>query len=133
MDFTPRTEEELKKFELLPEGDYDFDVLQADDAMSKSGKQMIKLTLGVYASSGNRINVFDYLMSAVEYKLKHFCDSVGLVAEYQQGTLTADMCTNRSGRCSLKVQTDKSGQYDPKNVVKDYIAPNSTKDEDIPF
>ena len=48
LEFQPKTEEELKTFVLLPEGEYDFDVIGAEEQTSKSGNAMIKLTLKVY-------------------------------------------------------------------------------------
>lgn len=138
LNFTPRTEEELKKTLLLPEGEYDFEVTGAEDTVSKQGNAMIKLTLKVFAPDGNTTPVYDYLLEALEYKVKHFCDSVGLINEYQAGTLDADMCSNRMGRCFLKIDKDKTGKYDDKNMVKDYIgqainAADIASTDDCPF
>lgn len=122
LEFQPKSEEELKKTILLPDGEYDFDVTGAEEAVSKtSGKEMIKLTLKVYALDGNTTPVYDYLLSSLEYKIKHFCDTAGLQTEYQMGILTADMCLNRCGKVKLGIQKDKTGQYEDKNVVKDYV------------
>src|SRR3990170_3215969 len=100
MKFAAKTDKELEIMGLLPKGEYDFDVLKASDEISKEkGNVMIKLTLGVYPLEGERVTVFDYILEAVAYKLKHFCDSTGLAKEYAEGHLTADMCANRSGRC----------------------------------
>lgn len=134
LNFTPKTEEELNKSVLLQKGEYDFEVMKAEEALSKSGNDMIKLTLKVYGPNGETAHVYDYLLVAMEFKLKHFCDSVGLVAEYESGQLTADMCGGRAGRCKLAVETDASGKYDDKNVVKDYVASfGPVPADDTPF
>lgn len=138
LNFTPKTEEELKG-PLFQKGEYDFDIIGAEDTASKAGNQMIKLLLKVYHSDGSVTQVFDYLLETLEYKIKHFCDTTGLAIEYQSGVLDADMCLNRSGKCKLDIQKDKSGQYEDKNVVKDYIgigvdaATIAGIDDSVPF
>lgn len=145
LSFTPRSEQELKSFDLLPAGEYDFEVLAAEHAVSKkTGAPMIKLKLGVYRENGSQQFVWDYLVGAMEAKLRHFCDTTGLLGKYQAGTLSPDDCTGRSGKVKIVVTKDKDGRYPDRNEAKDYvcrpakpIAPaakneNETPD-DIPF
>lgn len=134
MRFTPKTEKEVNKFDLLAKGDYDFEVVKAENTFSKkTGAEMIKLELDVFSESGYRNRVFDYLLGSVEYKVKHFCDATALKPEYDAGELTADMCIGRSGRCSIGIQIDKAGQYQDKNIVKDYIPMGTPQtDDDLP-
>ncbi len=147
MTFKPKTEKEIAESQLLPDGEYDFEVLEAEDTTSKtSGAPMIKAVLGIYV--GDRIGrrVTDYWLASMEAKLRHFCDCVGLLAEYEAGSLSADMCKGRSGRVKLNVQKDKAGQYPDKNGVRDYClraakplateptsAKKSDKPDDLPF
>jgi hypothetical protein len=122
LSFQPRTEEELAKANLLPDGEYDFEILSAEHATSKkTGASMIKLKLGVFATDGRQAHVFDYLVPAMEHKLRHFCDSTGLLPQYQSGSLTPDDCQGRSGKCKLVIREDKTNTYPPKNEVKDYV------------
>lgn len=141
MNFTPKTEDELNTFEVFPKGEYDFDVVKAADKISSNGNPMIEISISIYAQDGRKNNVFDYLLEIVAYKLKHFCEAVGLSKEYQAGTLTADMCLNRAGKCIIGIQP-KKGEYAEKNIVKDYIPLDaaaaaldafSKREEDIPF
>lgn len=120
VNFKPKSEKEIQEAQLLPAGEYDFDVLESEDARSKSGNDMIKVKLGIY--NGDRItsHIFDYLMPAMEAKLRHFCDTAGLLAEYESGSLTAEMCKGRSGKAKVIIQEDKTGQYPSRNSVKDY-------------
>lgn len=124
MNFAPKTEEEIKKDALLPAGDYDFEVIEAADKISKtSGNPMIALKLNVYSGDGGTRHVYDYLMEQMAYKLRHFCQFTGLIEKYQAGTLTAQDCLGRVGRVSLR-QKIQDG-YDPKNEVKDYVNANA--------
>ncbi len=139
MNFSHKKEEEVNTFDVFPKGEYDFDVVKAQDATSKAGNSMIKLEIDIYAQNGKKSRVFDYLLESIAYKLKHFCDAVGLVKEYESDCITADMCSGRSGRCKIEIQADKTGEYSDKNVVRDYckkIVVDTNLDissEDLPF
>lgn len=148
MQFTPKSEKEVSQFSLIPRGEYDFEVLEASEGPSKSsGNDQITVKLGLYVGDKRRL-VWDYISPAKEYKLRHFCDSVGLLAKYESGALTANDCVGRSGKCKIDIQHDKQGFYQDKNIVKDYsLRPakplSSTQereepiqppvDEDLPF
>lgn len=126
MKFTPksqdtitREERERKAKRLLPPGDYDFEVIQAEDKVSNAGNDMIKLTLRVFAPDGTTVLVDDYLMEKMAYKLRHFADGTGLTARYDSGEMVAFDCVGASGKVTLKHET--SEKYDPKCVVKDYV------------
>jgi len=146
MNFTPKSEMELTEDRLAKDGDYDFKVLEASDETSKSGNAMIKLKLGVFNGDALRWHVFDYLVPQMEVKLRHFCDCTGLLADYESGSLSAQFCRGRAGRCRLVIE-EGEGSYPDKNVVKDYIlrkakplAPPAVQpaqpapgEEDVPF
>ena len=120
MDFKPKTEKEIKEEMIFPAGDYDFDVLTAEDTVSKSsGNSMIKIKLGVYVGSQIR-RIDDYLLPSMSAKLRHFCDTTGLLSKYESGTLEAADCLGRAGRVKIVVDPAKEA-YPEKNAVKDYI------------
>ena len=154
MRFKPKTEQQIMDERLAPEGNYGFVVEKAEDTRSKSGNDMIKLELRVYRKDNSYFHVFDYLLEAMMFKLKHFCDATELSHKYEDGTLQARDCIGKRGYVKIIVQEDKTGQYEPKNAVKDYVtdkdnskaAVNSAKpkgeeapdtsdfdDSDIPF
>lgn len=118
--FTPKTEAQILAEQLAPAGDYDFEILSAEDQTSKSGNPMIKLKLGVYNGDAMRWQIYDYLVGAMEAKLRHFADTCGLLAVYESGRLSAQECTGRAGKVRLVVK-EGDGKYPAKNEVKDYI------------
>lgn len=120
MDFNPKTEQEVAEAALAPAGEYDFDILSAEDTISKSGNPMIKVNIGLYIDGAVKNRVFDYLLPAMEAKLRHFCDTVGLLSQYEAGTLEAADCIGRSGRVKIVIEP-AIGSYSAKNSVKDYI------------
>jgi hypothetical protein len=121
MEFKPKSEKEIMESNLAPEGDYDFNILAAEDTVSKSKNAMIKVKLGLYSGESIRWHIFDYLVPAMEAKLRHFCDSVGLLSQYEAGTLCAEDCKGRAGKVRIIIKSDKSGQFPDKNEVKDYV------------
>lgn len=151
MKFAPKTKEELETLNLLKPGVYHFSVANAEDKVSKSGNEMIALTLEVYDNSSNR-NVFDYLLEAMPQKLHSFCEATNMLHQYQHGTLKAHECIGKSAYVELAIQKGKEnpqgGNYPDKNEVKRYITKSEKEageekkaedakpvfvDDDIPF
>jgi len=118
--FEPKTEEQISN--LLPDGEYKFKVIKAEDKQAQSsGADMIKLTLKI----DDKI-VFDNLLESMAYKLIHFCNAADLLHKYDAGTLTASDCDGKEGFC--KIITDaKDPAYAPKNVIKDYCKKDLTR------
>lgn len=146
MTFKPKSEKQLTEDRLAKDGDYDFQVLECSDETSKSGNTMIKLKLGIFHGDALRWHVYDYLVPQMEVKLRHFCDCTGLLADYESGTLSAQLCRGRAGRCRIVIEEGEGG-YQDKNVVKDYIlrkakplappmvqpAATGGQEDDVPF
>lgn len=120
MRFTPKTEDELARASLLEAGVYPFEVLVASEGLSKTGNEMIKLKLNVFGNSGEQVHVFDYLLEKLEFKLRHFCETIGLLEKYEKGTLSEMDCEGKSGFVKIAIEP-ANDRFGPKNVVKDYI------------
>lgn len=119
--FKPMTEEEV--LNLLQPGTYDFEVFNAiNDVSKKTGNPMIKLTLCVYDKTGKKYFVTDYIMTALMYKLKHFCDVAGLEEKFKEGKLSYEDCLGKVGKLKLKIGQDKENKYPPRNEVVDYVS-----------
>ena len=125
MKITPKTEKELASENLLEPGIYDVEVMEAKESVSKKGNEMIKLKLRVFSDRGER-HIYDYLLDSVSFKVRHFCEAVGLLEIYEAGTLLAIDCFGRAGKAHIAIQKDKTGEYPDRNGVKDYIVDDST-------
>lgn len=123
MNFTPKTEKEIAEMNLIPAGEYDFEIIEANDKVSKSGNDMIELKLKVFDHNGAERVMFDYLLEQLAFKLRHAAEACNLVDRYNMGTLVANDFVNKSGRLKLGIQKDKTGAYPDKNTVADYITP----------
>jgi hypothetical protein len=106
-------------------GDYDFEVHDAADDRSKSGNDMVKLTLHVFNAEGNKRTVFDYLLPDEKWqsKVRHFCESIGIESEYDQGNLDPFDMVGKQGQLKLRIKPAQ-GDYPANNSVADYIARN---------
>lgn len=124
MRFTPKTESELQSMNLIPQGIYDFCVIKAEEQKSKSGNDMIVLTLKVWEDNRER-QITDYLLEAMPHKFRHFNEAVGLLNIYQTGELHANDCLNKKGKVEIIVQQGQAkpdgSRYPNKNSIKDYV------------
>ncbi len=126
MKFQPKSADEIAREKLLPAGDYSFVVSQATEKVSKTGNDMIEVLLRVFKDDGSFVLITDWLMEKMAHKLRHFCEATNLLEKYEQGTLEAHDLVEKTGKLKLVIQEDKTGAYDPKNSVKDYIVGDAT-------
>ena len=123
MKFAPKTEEEIRKEQekrgAWPPGIYDAEVTSAVDKISKSGNDMIELTLQVYhPDDGATRQVFDWLVEAMAFKLRHFCEATGLSAAYDAGSLEAWQLEGKSVKVKLGIDAKAEIK---RNKVMDYV------------
>lgn len=123
MRFNPKTEKEIAEAGLLADGEYDFEVNVASETQSKAGNDMIEMDLHIFKPDGSYRTVRDWLVDTenAAYKIRHFAEAVGMLSDYEKGTLDANSIIGRAGRCKVKIVKDKSGQYPDKNGVADYV------------
>lgn len=143
-EFSPKTDAEIEAIKnqgLLTDGVYSFVVKEVEPGVSQSNNQMLKVKLGVLDNAGNERNLIDYLVATDKmiFKLKHFCESIGIEDKYSQGKFSPSDCINRCGRAKIGVQKgrmmpDGSGFYPDKNDIKDYVkVVDVTPKADLPF
>lgn len=154
MRFQPKTNEQLQQEErdnsqLLPKGDYDFEIdtepADATDEVSKvkrdpegniigGGNDMIHLKLRVFTGVGSAWKfVDDYILESMGWKFKHAHEAVGLLENYEAGNISADDFKGKCGKVTLYIQkgkpkNDGSGEvYPDRNSVKDYVVDKSAR------
>jgi Protein of unknown function (DUF669) len=131
MRFDPQTDEQLATMDLMEEGIYPCEVVTASDKVSRSGNEMIELKLRVWDQRGRERLIFDYLLPQMAKKLKHFAVAAGLADKYEMGTISSEDCVGKQMSVEISIQAGKqkpdgSGDYPPKNSVKDYSASSSS-------
>lgn len=117
----PLNAKQLKEGDLIPKGVYSFEVVNAEEAVSKSGNDMIKITLKIWMENGRERMIDDYLLEALEFKLGHFAETTGLLDQYNNKVLNAMDCIGKTGLVKIIIKSDKSGVYPDKNSVIDYV------------
>lgn len=148
MKFNPKSSTDV--LGLLSKGVYTFEILDATDTSSKAGNDMMVVKLSI--DDGARAHkVTDYIVSGIDsiaYKIRHFAEAIGMLAEYEKGELLAENVRGAVGQC--KVDIEPEGAYPAKNIVRDYVpakkgaevdpvpvkkAPvgRNNMDDDIPF
>jgi hypothetical protein len=150
MKHKPKTDEEIAKEGLLPEGIYDFEVAAAEEKVSKSGNDMFQLNLHVYGPDGEARTVRDWVLPSFPKKYKHLHDALGLLDLYQTGeTKEADL-VGKSGKVIIVIgepYTDKNGMEQINNSVSDYVKrddvsgapvtkkglPKDVEEDEVPF
>lgn len=129
MTFTPKSEAALVKEAeerntLWPKGTYDFEIVNYEDAVSKSGNDMIHLELKVFHPEGGSQTIHDYLLASMMHKLRHACEAIGILDQFEAGTLEARDFDGGVGKVMLKVDKAKPNSgYRDKNSVEDYCKP----------
>ena len=148
MRVQPRTEKEIAEANLWPAGVYNFEIIEADEAASKKGNDMIAMRVRLFREDGTTQTVNDYLVDTLStaYKVRHCAAASGLIVQYEKGELLARDMIGKTGRCKVSVQKDTSGQYPDKNSITDYVKapeglagrvntapPPNDLDDEIPF
>ena len=130
MKVKPMSAQEQKNAEappLLPDGDYDFEIIGATEKQSKnSGMMMFELQLRILLEDDKSRLLRDYVMTegAAAHRLRQVCECVGLLRHYEQGDIDAQDFENLAGRATLMTQADKTGTYADQNRVKRYLPAN---------
>jgi hypothetical protein len=142
MKVTPKSEKEIQEANLINPGIYQFEVITVSDKPSKSGNEMITVQLKIWDISGAERFVYDYLLDAMAYKIRHFAEVTGLIDKYNSGEILSSDCLHKTGYVEIVIQEGK-GSFAARNSVKDYIkkGENSQQtvlnpepfNDDIPF
>lgn len=130
--FTPKSDKELAAENLLPVGEYDFEILGAENKTFNTGSEGIALKVGIYTSSGAVRFVNDNLIfvDKAMFKVSQFCKCVGLYESYKAGNLDAEDCKARAGKCKIGIEPE--GEYPAKNKVSSYVIPKEFKKPEQP-
>lgn len=127
MQFTPKTEKEIIEANLWPASEYGFTIAKAEDTVSKGGNPMIKLTMNIVNNEARSMIIFDYLLEAIEYKLRHCAEACGLLGKYETGHLNAIDFEGKEGTLKLVIQKGNDQYPNDKNSVADYIVDSGIK------
>jgi hypothetical protein len=123
MRVTGRSEAEAVKASrrtLLRSGMYDAQFREAVEKESKRGNDMIVVGVVVYDGEGGEREFRDYLTntSLGAAKLRHACEAVGALANYEAGEISAADFTGHAVR--VKIGVEKKRGFLDRNCIEDY-------------
>jgi hypothetical protein len=110
MRFDPKKREDF----LLAKGTYDAVVERAEEKVSKTGNDMIAISLRVY-NGAQSVFINDWLLAGSQ-KLLDFCEVSGLADAYMRG----EACLDRNVTVKVGIDPAKDG-YDAKNKIAGYV------------
>lgn len=111
---------------LIPDGEYDAQVIEVDEQTSKAGNAMLKMTVRIWASGGT-YQLVDYVVNPSSlWKLKRLASSVGLNDEFETGSLDSKRLVGKSFLAGVKTKKDPSGKYRDANVITKYSPCNQS-------
>lgn len=110
---------------LIPDGEYEAHVLEAEEMKSKAGNDMIKLTIKVWAH-GDAFHLFDYVVNPSSlWKLKRLAGAVGMMDRFESGAFEPRDLIGKNCLAFVKTKKDESGKYPDQNVIMKY-SPSTT-------
>lgn len=130
-------EDNMNSFEVLPEGDYEFEVEEAIIQESKRGGYQWKVTLRMDPTDGKPSRkVWEYFPETekMKWKFASFLKCVGLIpADSSEEFDTALMkdAVGEIGKCHLGIQPAE-GPYPEKNTVKAFLRPEKEAAKEAP-
>lgn len=136
MRFEYQTEQEMKELTFLPDGAYQFEVMEYHDAnrngelyQDAEGNDMCKIKIKLWDKNGKERFIFTNLFARgrMAFKTRHFVDSIGKISSWEDKTFQMKDALGEMGWCLIitrkgGLKKDGSGEkWDDQNDVKDYI------------
>jgi len=134
-DVMSEQEAMAERFQLMKEGIYEGVITSSQDTKSSTGNPMMDMTVTVYDENGKPHDVREFLVftKTMMWKVIHFCDSAGLLKEYESGKLCSQMAIDK--RVMVKVAVEEGSEipqdklkgkplgskYPDKNKIGEYI------------
>lgn len=92
------------------DGEYPFVIKSAEEAKSKAGNDMIVVECDVYKGASMRtVKTYLVFMDSMQWMVRKFYESIGQVAEYESGVISADTLKGKEGLCVLGSEKADNG------------------------
>lgn len=136
MRYTPYTEAQIQSMNVMDEGIYPFQVLEVilhdkygQVLRDKNGIDLAKIKLLVWDHENRERIVYTFISGDgnFAYKLRHYAQTLGMIADYENGTFDIQSTEGKSGKANIvikkgTIKSDGSGEMWPdRNDVKDFV------------
>lgn len=121
-------------YELLPEGDYEFEVEDAVIQTAKKGGFQWKVTLRIDPEKGPSRKVWEYFPETekMQWKFSAFLKCIGMIPVDSEEEFDTEIMKNsirNIGKCRIGVQ-ESDGTWPAKNIVKSFLRPEEEEKEE---
>ena len=113
------------KSDLLPEGAYDFEVIEASEKESSNGNEMMVLKLRAVSNGTSKV-ITDYILASNIRKVRSVARACDLLDLFGTGEILAEHFIGRQGRAKLVIERGVRN-FPDRNVVGVYLPPRSDK------
>ena len=123
MTFEYNPKEAKSEYAVLPNGEYECEIVSAEETVSKAKNDMIKLVLCVYGNEGEQVRMYDYIVSpSTLWKLKSICRCCEIEFD---GILDEQLLIGRRMRVLTKVDPERNVDgktYSERNSIAKYVS-----------
>ena len=103
---------------ILPQGEHIFEIVRAEDLISKKNNPIFKLTFKVEVNN-EVFWICDYLSEKIPWKIKNFMDAINILDNYTLGEITSEDCLGKKGR--FRIVQEYSEVYGVQSVISYYM------------
>ena len=123
MTFEYNPKEVKTEYAVLPNGEYECEIVGAVETVSNAGNDMIKLVLCLYGNEGEQVRVYDYIVNPSSlWKLKSICRCCNLEFD---GILDEQLLVGRRMNVLVKVESERNvngKMYPERNSIVKYVS-----------
>lgn len=108
---------EEKTFICFPAGEYEAEIVDIKQQVSRAGNDMLKLDVDCFASDGKKVRVFDYIVAPNSlFKLKAICKFTNIEFD---GAVEEQLLKGK--RIMVKLKIEPEGDYPARNSIAAYV------------
>ena len=102
----------------LPQGDYEATIERAEEVTSKTNKPMLVISYKVYGPHNRTIEIKDYIVEEMLWKLKRIATAIGQMDAFNKGEFFA--ADYVSHNLTLTLTVEENSDFGDQNRIKAY-------------
>lgn len=119
-DYVP--ENELNPYKIIDEGEGRFKITDVKDKISKSGNEMLVLTMVLRDERGNTTLYDEYITANASYKINAISKAIGKPQIYsEKGELDSEELLGGRGTCVIATEKASNPSYKDRSIVARYV------------
>lgn len=123
MKVAPIDEKEYSMRNTWQKGVYPCTIVKCEEGNSKkSGDPFFKCEVHIFNENGNFRTITTYVMAAgkAAWQLRSAVEAFGVLEKYKAGGVESYDFEGRSAFAKVGIEEDESGQYEPKNIIREF-------------